>query len=58
MKPQRKFKFFEAPTEETLVEKINQWIDETGARVVNYTALSKDSKPKMLLFYEADDEED
>lgn len=55
MKPIRRFRFFEAQDDRSLVDKINQWIDEEGARVVNYTVLTRDGKPKILLFYETDE---
>lgn len=57
IKPLRYLKVFKAADEIQLAEKINSWINETEARVINYTIMSRDALPCILVFYETDQEE-
>lgn len=52
MKPLRKFKYFSATEDWKLIDQVNTWIEETRARIVNYTLTSDAFGKKMIVFYE------
>lgn len=56
-KPLRKFRFFSAFGEEACIQQINDWIEESGCYVVNYSILSSQGsgQTKVLIFYETED---
>ena len=56
-RPLRYFKVLKALDEIQLQEKLNSWVAAEQARVINYTVLSREGQPCIMLFYEVDDEE-
>lgn len=48
----RRFKLITGESLEQLIERADQWIDETGVSVVSYTTQANGLHPALLLFYE------